>query len=570
MSTFTFPSPAELGAPACYTDWRDSQLDAYLSVRASTARFRIANLPTGSGKQLLAYMLALAVADEGGRVLILTESRGLQTQYEEAFREARIPLVDIRGAENYRCPALEPGGRYAHLHRGQAEPHAGSGPCNSGMPCKLRDDGCPRFDAVRAARSARIVISNYAYRLNAASVSMQQPDADEPLGDFDMLVLDEFHAARGAVARVLTVDISLRALATDLGLASLRTPHADDMREWSAWARSLAARAEQRQRDLREQVRAEREFGGSSVHLRGLLEQARYLRRHIRSLSRIASAKGEWVVDVWKGSAAGIVKFAPVWAAPYCEELLYRDVPVIVGMSATASRASLKYVGVSMQQADYFEYESTFPVANRPVYVVPVARVQWNMSQDDERRWLACIDAILRSRSDRKALVHPVSYDRTQKILTRSAHRHRMVSAKGGKETAEAVERFKTSQQVDQVFVHPGISTGYDFPDAAAELQIIGKIPFADNRNKLVKAWKESDPQFAYVQAMEYVQQAAGRINRRDTDFGETFIVDAHALWFLDRNGPYAQYATSDFWKTVKVVRGGMLPAAPKRMTSGR
>src|SRR5207247_9941358 len=104
------PPPVEYGAPHKYTRWRDSQEEALVLLSNSNKRISVINSPIEIGKSLIAYMYGVLM---GLRVLILTESRGLEDVYDEEFRGGG--LVDIRGANNYPCPVLEPGGRYDYL-----------------------------------------------------------------------------------------------------------------------------------------------------------------------------------------------------------------------------------------------------------------------------------------------------------------------------------------------------------------------------------------------------------------------------------------------------------------------
>lgn len=434
-------APNLLGAPTKFNSWREQQLAAIMDITSSDRRFNGISAPVGTGKSLIPVMVALLT---GSRVLILTETRGLQDQYLFDLSECSW-YADIRGAANYHCPALDKGGSYHHLLPDNHKPTCDIGPCKSGMPCKLRTKGCPQYDAIAKARRAQVVTTNYAYHL----ATIGDVDEDELLGEFDFLFPDEGHAADSSVCSSLAVELKT-AIATG-------APSDLDFESWRRWCKGVAVLVETRLDTLRDQIRSAKDLG--TVDAADLKEQSRLVRL-LKELTRIATAKGEWIVQ---RNGHSTVKLDPVDAAPYCEERLFRHIPRIVVMSATLPRQIFADLGIDQTEYDYFEYDSDFPVVNRPVYVLPYSFVRWNMSEVDEQRWLDGIDAILSSRDDRKAVIHSVSYDRMKKIISRSRHRDRMLTSRGSWDTPRMLSELKKSNE-PVIAVHPSIYTGIDLP----------------------------------------------------------------------------------------------------------
>src|SRR5579859_7502377 len=113
------------------------------------------------------------------------------------------------------------------------------------------------------------------------------------------------------------------------------------------------------------------------------------------------------------------------------------------------------------------------------------------------------------------------------------------------------VNKFKDSPR-PLVLVSPAISTGYDFAGDAARWQVLQKVPFTDKRSVLMQRRCKSDPRYPHAQAMGYIQQAVGRINRSDDDWGCTFILDGVFWQWYETNGK--QYAAKWFREAVKKI----------------
>ena len=86
------PPPNAIGAPQQFTMWRPHQPKAILRAIETDKRFWAGVMPTGSGKSLTVIGAALLA---GWRTLVLTSTKGLQSQYGESFES--IGLVDVRG-----------------------------------------------------------------------------------------------------------------------------------------------------------------------------------------------------------------------------------------------------------------------------------------------------------------------------------------------------------------------------------------------------------------------------------------------------------------------------------------
>lgn len=513
------PPPSALGFSADrFPSFRQTQTEAIFDTTDSSKRTRILSAPTGIGKTLVALTTLVL---EQARGLILTSTKALQDVYEEVGRD--IGVADVRGASNYRCPALEPRGDYSYL-RGNRPATADHGPCLSGAPCSLKANGCPRYDALRAARSADIVVSNYDYWLTTGK-SMQrrgETDAEEGLGEFDYIILDELHAAESHVAKALHVDIDLtlvhHLLAHDPISASASV---EEWREWGRMLRvALAGKLDRITRDLR----LAHEDGGSGVR-RELIDELNTLRGLDRDLADLAQMYGRWIVERTSGSSGSQISFDPVWTDRDAEKLLFRGIPVVVGMSATVVPATLRYLGIEDGTYDFFEYPSPFDVRRRPIYVWPIVRMHYNMTDGDKKQWAEATDELLAARMDRKTLIPTVSYKRARELQQLSSHASSFVMH-DPRSTKDAVERFR-HMPPPAVFVSPSVSTGWDFPDDDVRTIIVAKTPYPSRESAVMQARIASDRSYQDVYAATEFSQTVGRHVRSEGDWGETIVTDA-------------------------------------------
>lgn len=508
------PPPSALGFPADrFSSFRPTQTEAIFDATDASSRFRILNAPTGVGKTLIALTTLVL---EQARGLILTSTKALQDVYAEVGRD--IGVADVRGASNYVCPALEPRGEYSYL-RGSRPATADHGPCLTGAQCSLKAGGCPRYDALRTARSADIVVSNYDYWLTTGK-SMQrrgETDADEGLGEFDYIILDELHAAEGHVAKALHVDLDVSMTRHVLGHDPISV--SSSVEEWREWGRMLRVALASKLDRISRELRLAHEDGGVR---RELIDELNTLRGLDRDLSDLGQMYGRWIVE---RVSDGKLSFDPVWTDRETERLLFRGIPVVMGMSATVVPATLRYLRIEEGSYDFFEYASPFDVRRRPIYIWPVIRMHYTMSDGDKRRWAEAIDELLAARRDRKTLIHTVSYKRARELQQMSAFSSSFVMH-DPRSTKDAVERWR-GMKPPADFVSPSMGTGWDFPDDDVRCIIGSKTPYPSRESAVMQARIASDRTYQDVYAATTVSQDFGRGMRGERDWCEGIMVDA-------------------------------------------
>lgn len=520
--------PSDLGLPAKFESWRPGQDDAIIDTAISLSggvRFYVSSQPTGAGKS--PYYIGVARLLDARRTLVLTSTKALQTQLTRDFGE--MGLVEIKGQNNYPCLAVQrPNGLpgVGELH-GMAPENArcDDGPCHAGVECSLKGKGCLYYDQVGKARQAALVVTNYDYWMYSNKFG------DEPIGSFDLLILDEAHDAPDRLAEFVSIYLGADELNRLLG--SGLPPLDAGLDYWSEWASLRLREAEGELEEIKKggggHVRTIRELRNLVSKLEDL-SKAREWRRGDPSAPQvwIPGAATDWVAEESQTGAT----FSPVWAHGYAETFLFASIPRVVFTSATILPKTLSYLGLAGEDFTWSERPSTFPVARRPIYIVEGGvKVSTRMSRGEELVWMNKIDAILATRLDRKAIIHAVSYDRARFIYENSRYRRHMV-VHSSRDTAAQVERFRRMSP-PAILVSPTVREGWDFPYDQCELQIIAKIPFVDMRPAVIQARHKADKLYTNYLAVMALIQSCGRGMRAADDFCETFIVDDNIRWLL-------------------------------------
>lgn len=539
--------PSDLNLPPKFTSYRRGQDDVSIAIAASSKRFSLLDAPTGSGKSLIYLTVAKLL---NARTLILTGTKGLQHQLTQDF--AACGMVDIRGQSNYKCIALD--GEFKELGQPGG---CDVGPCHIGVWCPLSLNGCHYYDAQRVAAESQIVVTNYAFWLTLGRHS--DPNA---IGKFDLLVLDEAHAAPDYLADFCAVELDRREVKQLLGLDL--PPLNEGIAVWSDWAKVAYTSTQLKYAEVKAELLI---VGSDKRHITKQLFRLASLRRDLEEMSHAGQWKSSegshkevkmpgMLTDWVSQETAKGAKFSPVWAHGYAEEYLFRGVKRVVLASATLSPQVGKYLGINSKDQDYHPVESSFDPKKRPFIYIPTTRVDRHMMKGQKILLLNKINETVNGRLDRKGIIHSISYERARWLMEESKCSDVMMTHNSAKDLQRVVADFKRSK-LARVLISPSVGTGFNFPDDECRYQIIMKVPFLDTRDLVTKARMKSDKDYGnYVAGLTIVQQT-GRQVRSSLDWGETFIFDSHFGWFRSR----VKFA---LWFKKSIVQISSVPKAPR------
>ncbi|MHA1968148.1 MAG: helicase C-terminal domain-containing protein, partial [Candidatus Hodarchaeales archaeon] len=126
---------------------------------------------------------------------------------------------------------------------------------------------------------------------------------------------------------------------------------------------------------------------------------------------------------------------------------------------------------------------------------------------------------ILASSFELARLMEKLSKDRNLEVITHSA----------GK-SDEAIKRFISERKGD-VLITPSAWEGISLDDDLARVCIIPKLPFPMMGDPIIRKKSQKYPQFLENAVMVSVQQAHGRIQRNEIDWGVTVCLDGNFRW---------------------------------------
>lgn len=517
------PSPSQLLGFGNWDTWYPQQyklLEQGLSWYYSPARFLGLSCPTGSGKSLSSLLLSRL---SEARTVILTATIGLQQQYLKDC--SGMGGVVVMGQRNFPCI----------LTRGLT---ADEGSCHDGIPCPVKEQCLYRVQLKRALE-AKLVITNYAYWL-------AQTNFSSGLGDVGLLICDEGHQAFASMENYLTVFLSK----SDLRPIGIDFPNrAEQWGSWRSWAELSLPVAKDNVAGIEQNIKQCREEGRAVPgHVSGAYRSAKSI---VAKLGRLSSVGEDWVIQ----STYHGYRFVPKWVSGYSEQL-FGKIPKVVLMSAILSHRTCDYLGVpSDGDREWVEMDSYFPPENTQIWHIPTARINHQTDDYGSTIWCSRIDQIIQRRLDRKGIIFTVSYDRARLLLSRSRFNSIMLTHGTG-DVIQVVEKFK-SMAPPAVLVSPTVTTGWDFPgNGKPQYIVVGKIPYPDTKDPVVKARHEDDKEWTSYQAMETLVQECGRMSRSVTDRAECLLVDDNAKWFLYR---YSHFAPTWFRKRFR----GSLESVP-------
>lgn len=516
-------STRELGLPEKFKGWRQCQVQGINRCLNSSQRFQIHAMPTGSGKSLCYVGTAFIIGD---RTLILTSTKALQDQIAADF--GNIGIADLRGRSNYKC-------RMSRNMSCEEGKHAG---CSSS-----KDTSCPHRCAIEVAKKSQIVVTNYACWISNNLFG-------ENLGKFDALVLDEAHNAPDEISGMIGVEFTAEEA---FKMLKSSFPEREEANVWRAWAVAMLPAAETEKTLLAKMMT---ETGNTSSTL---IHELKRWANLCRKLSMVAGAVGPWIVE----SSRRGYRLDPLWPSQYAERALFANIPKIYCYSATVVPKTLAVMGVRPDEWEHCEYPSSFPPRRSPVWRVPTCKVDRHMDAGSKSLWVGRMDQIIAKRGDRKGIIHSVSYQRRDEIMAGSQYKDWMV-ANSPEDTAATMEWFKASKP-PLILVSPSVTTGYDFPGQDCEYQIISKVPYPDNRSRIMQARGKADPLYIPYLTVQTLIQSTGRGMRFSSDQCENFIVDDHIARLLaSHKGQFP-----DWWLKL-YHRANMLPDPPPRLESNK
>ena len=503
-------------------------IDKILNAFKRGERFFALEAGTGVGKSAVAATVAqflihndLPEEDFGKGAIFVTTQKLLQDQYEKDFVKAG--MKSIKSASNYKCKYK----KFNTCADGQAE-------------IKLQEKGskywnvctfnCNYKNAKEEFIKSELSVTNFPYLLTESNFNGK-------IKPRQFLVIDEAHNVETELSKFIEISVTERFIkqVLKIDLPDLSTHH-----QAFLWVRDVyypkLSSYMQHVKSMLEKYNKLKEKLNQFV---SLTRQLRMMEGHFQRLTYFLEihSKENWVYELQKSEIRGLSKlsFKPIDVSQYAQQYLFRMGHKVLFMSATLidSHKFFEMVGVNENKADSLHLPSPFPVKNRPVLYVPIARMT-SKEIDASLPILAnAIRKILEEHKNEKGIIHTHSYKIANYLKSKIKSRRILVPNSNNRE--ELLKKHLNSKK-PTVLISPSMTEGVDLEGDASRFQVVCKVPYPFLGDKLVKKrmnkWKWWYP----FQTTKTIIQSIGRSIRSNEDTAVTYILDADWERFYDRN----------------------------------
>lgn len=480
-------------------------------------KFVILEAPVGSGKSAIAMTIAKWLGDAH----LLTPRKSLQNQYYEDFSE---DVSLMKGRSSYPCifsasvkrkrdiiNTVELGGT-PKIHLG--EDTCAQGPCKDGnqamyIDCMERNKECPYHAAIRVASDSPIVVHNL------HSFIFQAHFADK----FDkrrVLIVDEAHDIEGIVR-----DFTIKKHIVWKLIREEDKPDIAELDTLDKWAEYFS------QPGLIPPETSDKH--GQCVE-------------SIAKLGLMSEHFGKFVVKVTENRVLNYTKFEfiPDLIGNIASSLILNYGETVILMSGTIYNKNLfcKYVGINPEDAVFIKVGSSFPIPSRPIimkpeYMVDTSHRMWGENFDEI---IEKINVVCSKFPDVKGLIHAPSYDAARELtaaLKRSGN-DRVITHEP--ETFLGTLEGFFEMKENGIFISPVCQQGVDFKGDRARFQIVLRVPYGNAGDEFWAYKVKNDFPWYNYQALIVFGQQVGRVNRSESDFGVTVLMDSRFPQFISRN----------------------------------
>ena len=251
--------------------------------------------------------------------------------------------------------------------------------------------------------------------------------------------------------------------------------------------------------------------------------------RHKKLLEKLDQQDDRYILEMatemYKGKWDECLKLVPLTPRDNKPIMWPGLVKKIVLMSATFNEEDLYDLGLDRMRYTIIEGGSPIPPERRPFIYEPVGNVSYR-NYDTIVPKLA--DYVLKwmETHPEKGMIH-APYGLASKLRKHLKHPRLMYHSRFDKR--KVLDGFLSSDPADgRVLVGSGLTEGLSLENDLARWQLILKVPFANLRDRAVKAKMEARPRWYQWDAVKQVMQAAGRVSRGPEDYGITVMLDSN------------------------------------------
>jgi ATP-dependent DNA helicase DinG len=501
---------------------RGSQVQVITEIEKAYAngyRFAIIEAPVGSGKSAIAITFARLF----GSSHIITPRKSLQNQYFEDFEEH---VVLMKGRAAYPCTYEYSPNQYRVVIKaieagfiqdpGKSEQHCGNAPCIEDRQiyksCTSERD-CPYHVAIDVAGESESIIHNLHSFIFQTSFAKRFQERG-------ILIIDEAHEIENHVREFISKKITL----PKYFLPEEQPSGFKYIDEWVDWFQ---------QGSITSLFSDKIPKPGDSSDRQKFIDRLEVLKSYNKIYDTDFVVKREADITFRKTKFT----FVPSNIGNAAHTFLFNFGKKVMLMSGTIYNKDVfcRNLGINRDEAYFIRVDSSFPVESRPIYLkeeymVNTSHAQW---EQNFPKLIEVLKALLAKFPDAKGLIHSPSYAAGLQIVNAMKDKRLVYHERDN--FLSKLDKFFESKD-NKVFVSPTCQQGVDFKDDRARFQVIIRVPYPNTNDLFIQHKLKRDfPWYNYQSLVTFGQQI-GRINRSETDFGATILIDERFKRFILQN----------------------------------
>ena len=491
-------------------------------------KFYLLNLPVGVGKSHLAMMISdwyKRNVNKMARVDIITNSKLLQDQYSDTYES----INDLKGKENYECESYScscaQGAEFNRLNKTSCEecPYstAREGYINGGVSLTnfyLYILYAMYNQKLMESRNARVLIVDEAH------------DFDDVMSDFVSIKITETIIKKFKFSNEYEMIKELKKVNSITSyveyLKGLNVEILETCEQMEKGMIKAPRNVTQDKRDLK--ISKVLSGKNSDVKLMNIVSDMKQMQLKIDVfLKEYKENPNNWVLESNYNEKLKQKELSlePIWSYDYLDKYVFAHYDMVILMSGTILDKNLfcNLNGLDASRAVYYSIGSPFPIANRPIFYMPIGKMSYKSKEDTFKNYIPYIKKLLDKYKNKKGIIHTNSFELSNWIQ-KSIKDTRLIFHDSSNKDEMLRMHFESDEPT--VIVSPSMGTGVSFDNDKARFQIIAKVPYPSLGSQKNKMRQNNNPDWYSWKTVCGLIQMTGRSVRSDVDYADTIIID--------------------------------------------
>ncbi len=258
-----------------------------------------------------------------------------------------------------------------------------------------------------------------------------------------------------------------------------------------------------------------------------------------------AENEEEWIFDIVDNVRGKKIVFKPITSGRFLNNILWnRGKKIVLSSGTITPEIYMKEGGLNGMAFDekdcVMTVPSDFPPEKSPIYYKAIGKMTHDRKEYTFPLIMKEINKVISERRAVKGILHTFSYDNADYILKNINPELRgMLQIQDRTDRSGSLEKWvRTSEP--SVFVSTNMTEGLDLKGDLCRYQVYVKVGFPSTQDKRVaKRIELGNWLWYFMQAMEDIEQSAGRATRSKDDWSEMFIFDASFASLYIKYGKY-------------------------------